>query len=164
MNYGSVLTAGNAAGAGYREVNVNMALAAATPTAVQSAGWSSGNGKLEDARGGSHVVRDNVALSGEATVWGPLSTATWAPKSAARTTWSGGLWMGYRVAGDGWTGTSWASKAWASATWSGAPWGGSSTWVDPDWSSHVWSGHVWSNGTWSGHYWSSDDWSTAYWG
>jgi serine protease AprX len=164
MNYGTCLVAGNAAGAGYREVNVNMALAAATPTGVQSAGWSSGTGKLEDARGASHVVRDNVYLTGEATVWGPLSTATWAPRSAARTSWSGGLWMGYRVAGDGWTGTSWASKTWAPATWSGAPWGGATTWVDPNWSGHVWSGHVWSSGTWSSHYWSSDDWSNAYWG
>jgi serine protease AprX len=164
MYNGSILTAGNAAGQGYREVNVNTALAAATPTAVQSYGWSSGTGKLEDARGGSHVVRDNVALTGEAAVWGPLNTATWAPRSAARTSWSGGLWMGYRVAGDGWTGTSWASKTWASATWSGAPWGGSSSWVDPNWSGHVWSGHVWSNGDWSSHYWSSDDWSAAYWG
>jgi serine protease AprX len=164
MYNGSVLTAGNAAGLGYREVNVNTALAAATPTARQTYGWSTGDGLLEAARGASHVVRDSVALSGEATVWGPLTSATWAARSAAVTAWSGGSWMGYRLAGDGWTGTSWASKTWAPATWSGQPWGGASSWVDPDWSGHYWSGHYWSNGSWSGHYWSSDDWSTAYWG
>jgi serine protease AprX len=164
MYNGSVLTAGNAAGKGYREVNVNMALAAATPTATQTNTWSSGTGNIEDARGGSHVVRDGVSLTGEATVWGPLGSATWAPRSAARTAWSAGSWMGYRVAGDGWTGSSWASKTWAAGTWAGQPWGGATSWVDPDWSGHYWSGHYWSNGTWSGHYWSSDDWSTASWG
>jgi serine protease AprX len=163
MYNSSILTAGNSAGAGYGEVNVNKALAAATPTSKQTYGWSSGTGRIEEARGASHVVRDGASLSGEATVWGPLSSGTWAPRSAARTSWSGGLWMGYRLAGDGWTGTSWASKTWASATWTGAPWGGASTWTDPDWSGHYWSGHYWSNGTWSGHYWSSDDWSSAFW-
>jgi serine protease AprX len=164
MYNSNVLTAGNASGAGYGEINLNRSLAAATPTATQSFGWSGGTGQIEEARGGSHVVRDNVTLRGEASVWGALNTSTWAPRSGARTAWSGGLWMGYRLAGDGWNGTSWASKTWASAAWSGAPWGGSSTWVDPDWSGHYWSGHYWSNGTWSGHYWSSDDWSSAFWG
>jgi serine protease AprX len=164
ISNGTCLIAGNAAGAGYREVNLNGALAAATPTATQSAAWSYGTGKIEAARGASHVVRDGVALNGEATVWGPLSSTDWVPRSTARTSWSGGLWMGYRLAGDGWTGKSWASKTWAAAIWSGAPWGGSGTWTDPDWSGHYWSGHYWSNGTWSGHYWSSDDWSNAYWG
>jgi serine protease AprX len=164
MYNGSILQAGNAAGLGYREINVNTALAAATPTVTQGYGPSNGLGNIEDARGGSHVVRDSVNLTGEASVWGPFSSATWTPKSAARTSWSGGLWMGYRVAGDGWTGKSWASKTWADGAWAGKPWGGASTWVDPDWSGHYWSGHYWSNGTWSGHYWSSDDWSTAYWG
>ncbi len=164
MNDGTCLVAGNAAGAGYREVNVNTALATATPNWVQTNTWSSGDGHLEDARGPSHVVRDNIALSGEASIWGPLNTATWAPRSLAGTAWSGGTWMGYRLAGDGWTGSSWASKTWASAAWAGQPWGGSTTWVDPDWSSHWWSGKYWSNGSWNSHYWSSDTWSTAYWG
>ncbi|MER7283248.1 S8 family serine peptidase [Dactylosporangium sp. NPDC000244] len=134
MYNGSVLTAGNAAGLGYREINVNSALAAATPSATQRFTWSSGTGSIEGARGDSHVVRDNVALSGEATVWGPLATTAWAPKSASLDAWNGGLWMGYRVAGDGWTGRSWASKTWAAASWTGSPWGGASTWADPDWS------------------------------
>ncbi|MFI5912472.1 S8 family serine peptidase [Dactylosporangium sp. NPDC051541] len=164
MYNGSVLTSGNAAGLGYREVNVNTALAATTPASTQNYAWSSGTGSIEDARGDSHVVRDNVTLSGEATVWGPLTTTVWAPKSASRDAWTGGTWMGYRLTGDGWTGKSWASKTWAAVSWTGSPWGGASSWSDPDWSGHYWSGHYWSNGTWSGHYWSSDDWSTATWG
>ncbi|MGI5240497.1 S8 family serine peptidase [Dactylosporangium sp. CA-139066] len=164
MNNGTVLTAGNAAGLGYRELNLNGALAAATPNVQQTYTWSTGTGLIEDARGGSHVVRDNVTLTGEATVWGAVSTTDWASRSASQAAWSGGQWMGYQVSGSGWTGTSWASKTWAAATWSGGPWGGSSSWTDPGWSGHYWSGHYWSTGTWTGHYWSSDDWSTAYWG
>ncbi|WP_344610757.1 S8 family serine peptidase [Dactylosporangium salmoneum] len=145
-----------------RELNLNGAIASQS---LWTAGWnhSTGTGKLDDARGASRVVRDNVALSGDNTVWGPISTTAWAPRSAAATAWSGGTWMGYKVAGDAWTGSSWASKTWAAASWSGAPWNGASTWTDPDWSGHYWSGHYWSGHYWSGHYWSSDDWSTASW-
>ncbi|WP_433202516.1 S8 family serine peptidase [Dactylosporangium sp. CS-047395] len=145
-----------------KEINLNGALASQS---LWASGWnrSTGNGKLDDARGTSRVVRDNVALSGDNTVWGPFSPTAWAPKSAAQTSWTGGTWMGYRVAGDGWTGSSWASKTWAAATWTGKPWTGATTWTDPDWDGHYWSGHYWSGHYWSGHYWSSDDWSTAYW-
>ncbi|MFI5912539.1 S8 family serine peptidase [Dactylosporangium sp. NPDC051541] len=145
-----------------RELNLNGALASQS---LWSIGWnkSSGTGKLDDARGASRVVRDNVALSGDNSVWGPVSPAAWAPRSAAGTAWSGGTWMGYRVAGDSWSGKSWASKTWAAATWTGKPWNGATTWTDPDWDGHYWSGHYWSGHYWSGHYWSSDDWSTANW-
>ncbi len=166
-HYGTCLTAGNAAGAGYNEVNVNKALAAATPSSsasAQNAMWSDGSGKFEGARGASHVVRDGASLTGEAAPWGGLVSTTWASRSSAKTAWSGGTWMGWTLAGSGWTGTSWASKTWAAATWAGKPWGGASSWTDPDWSGHYWSGHYWSNGTWNGHYWNSDSWSTAYWG
>ncbi|MGI5238505.1 S8 family serine peptidase [Dactylosporangium sp. CA-139066] len=145
-----------------RELNLNGAIASQN---LWATGWnhSTGTGKLDDARGSSRVVRDNVALSGDNSVWGPISTAAWAPKSANVTSWSGGTWMGYRLAGDGWTGSSWASKTWAAASWSGKPWNGATTWADPDWDGHYWSGHYWSGHYWSGHYWSSDDWSTAIW-
>jgi serine protease AprX len=159
----TLLVAGNAAGAGYPEINVNLALAGATPTTSQANSASSGTGKLEEARGGSHVVRDNVQLTGEASVWGPFTSATWAAKSAAKTSWSGGAWMGYTLAGSGWTGKSWASKTWASAVWAGSPWGAASSWTDTDWSGRYWSGRYWSNSTWNGRYWSSDDWASASW-
>ena len=154
---------GIAATRGFKMLNLADALVR-NSTTVQSHSNSVGTGLLEDARGPSHVVRDNVSLTGEKTVWGPLSTATWASRSAAKTAWSGGVWMGYRVAGDGWTGTSWASRTWAPATWAGGPWGAAPSWNDPDWSGHYWSGHYWSGHYWSGHYWSSDSWSAAFWG
>ncbi|MGI5175729.1 S8 family serine peptidase [Dactylosporangium sp. CA-152071] len=163
MANGDVLTSGNAAGLGYRELNLGKALAAPTPNVKQNFTWSNGSGPIEDARGGSHVVRDNVALTGEATIWGTLSTGAWASRSASQSSWSGGQWMGHQVTGSGWTGTSWASKTWAVSAWSGTPWGAATTWSDPGWSGHYWSGHYWSSGTWSGHYWSSEDWSTASW-
>jgi serine protease AprX len=163
MYNGTILTAGNSAGGGYRELNVNLALAAATPTAVQNYGWSSGTGKLEAARGGTHVSDNGTPLSGEKSIFGPFDSATWAAKSAARTSWSGGVWMGHRFAGNGWTGTSWASKTWASATWSGRPWGSSTSWTDPGWSGRYWSGGAWVGGSWVGRYWSSDDWAAACW-
>jgi serine protease AprX len=145
-------------------LSVNAAIAKMTQTASKQT-WSnsSGTGTLEAARGTSHIVNGTATLSGENTIFGPMSTTAWAAKAATKTTWSGGVWMGWRFAGDGWTGTSWASKTWASATWTGSPWGGGS-WIDPAWSGRYWSGRYWSSGAWSGRYWSSDDWSSAYWG
>jgi serine protease AprX len=163
MFNGSILQAGNSAGKGYREINVNTALATATPTTQQTYTWSSGLGALEEARGTSHVVSDNVPLSGENCVFGSFSTATWAPLSAAKKSWVGGVWMGHRTAGDGWTGSTWASKTWAAATWTGGSWAGSTTWTDPSWSTRFWSGGTWSAGSWTSRFWSSDNWATASW-
>ena len=163
MYSGSILTVGTAAGRGYREVNVSTMLAAATPATTQTWLASSGTGTLEAARGTSHVVSNSKPLSGESTVWGALSTATWAPKSAAQTAWVGGLWMGYRLTGDGWTGSSWASKTWASAAWTTLPWDGTTAWTDASWVSHSWVSHSWVGGTWVSHSWVSDDWASGYW-
>ena len=160
MYNGSTLQAGNSAGKGYREINVSTALATAPPAPQQSYTWSTGLGALEEARGPSHVVSDNVPLIGENCVFGPFRTATWAPLSAARKAWVGGVWMGYRMAGDGWTGSSWASKTWAPGTWPGGSWAGTTTWTDPGWSQRFWSAGTWSGGTWSSRFWSSDDWSS----
>ncbi|MET7419683.1 S8 family serine peptidase [Dactylosporangium sp. NPDC005555] len=162
LNTSASFVSGLAMTRNIRALNVNAALASQNTYAT---GWnrSTGNGKLDDARGSSRVVRDNVPLSGDNSVWGPFSPAAWAPRSAAATSWSGGTWMGSRIAGDGWTGTSWASKTWAAATWTTKPWTGASTWTDPDWAGHYWSGHYWSGHYWSGHYWSSDGWATGSW-
>jgi serine protease AprX len=164
MYNGSVLTTGNAAGAGYREINLSTALATATPNVAQTWMQSSGTGNLEDARGPSHVVSDNVPLIGEYCIFGRFSTYLWAPLSAAKKSWVGGVWMGWRMAGDGWTGSSWASKTWAAGTWPGGSWAGATTWIDPSWSSRFWSSGTWSAGSWSSRFWSSDSWATAIWG
>jgi serine protease AprX len=156
---------GLAASMGLKEINVNAALARTT-SSVQPQKWnlSTGVGTLDAARGDSRVVHDNVALAGEKSVWGPLSTATWAAKAAKVDSWNGGTWMGFRLAGDDWTGSSWASKTWASAAWTSKPWNGAATWTDPNWSSRTWSSRTWSAGIWSSRTWSSDDWSAAFWG
>jgi serine protease AprX len=111
------------------------------------------SGSLEVTRGGNHLEAGGVQLSGdqlsgERSIFGPFSSAAWAQQSAARTTWSGGVWMGYRMAGDTWTGTgSWSDPEWAERYWTG----------------HYWTGHYWSGHYWTGHYWSGDDWSTSSW-
>jgi serine protease AprX len=161
---GTALTIGTAKTKGIKQLNVGAALTKAASTTAQSWTKSAGNGSIETARGTNHVLRDNVALTGEFSLFGPFASATWAGYTKAKAAWSGGWWMGYRLAGDGWTGTSWASKTWASVTWPGVPWSGAMTWADPDWAGRYWAGRYWAGRYWSGRYWSSDDWSTAYWG
>jgi serine protease AprX len=147
------------------ELNVNAALGGALGNnATQRPKTTSGSGPIEEARGTSHLMDNGVALKGEATVFGPWNSATWATKAASQTSWSGGAWMGSTIAGSGWNGTSWASKTWGAATWTARPWGGSNGWIDPNWAGRFWAGRFWAGGTWVARFWASDDWSTARWG
>jgi serine protease AprX len=149
---------------GLKEINVNAALSRSSETVrAQTFNASNGNGSLDASRGTSRVVLDDVPLEGEASVWGPLSTPAWATRAGSATSWSGGVWMGYRVAGDDWSGSSWASRTWAPAHWTSKPWSGAAGWTDPNWSARTWSARTWSGGTWSARTWSSDDWSGSYW-
>jgi serine protease AprX len=152
---------------GYGSLNVNAAIAkiASNPNpASQNWAYSDGSGMIDAARGNSKAVSDGVSLVGEKSIFGPWSSTGWAAKAKTQTTWAGGVWMGYRMAGDGWTGTSWASKTWAAGTWPGTSWAGAATWTDPAWTGRYWSGRYWSAGAWTGRYWSSDDWESALWG
>ncbi|MEV6304365.1 S8 family serine peptidase [Actinoplanes sp. NPDC051861] len=166
LKRGTVLTTGKAASMKLRQINVNTALGLApSPASTQNYPLSTGSGELDDARGDSRVVSNNVPLAGEFTVFGPFHSANWAAMSAAGRSWIGGTWMGTPVAADGWTGTSFASKTWGSAVWATVPWGGSRTWTDPSWSGRAWSGRAWSADDWTGaRYTSTEDWSTALWG
>jgi serine protease AprX len=165
LRQGTFMKIGTAASRGIREINVNAALSLTPTTTVQTWGTSDASGTLDSARGGSRVVRNGVALSGQNTVFGPFDGAAWSKASAAGTAWQGGSWMGRRLAGDGWTGTSFASKTWAGAAWSMTPWDSSTaSWVDPNWSGRSWSGRSWSAGTWNGNAWSSEDWAATSWG
>ncbi len=165
LTRGTTLTTGKAGSLKLKEINVGTALTLSLPlTSAQSWTPSTGSGQLEDARGASRVVSNNIPLTGEYTVWGTFYSANWAAMSAIGRTWIGGTWMGNVVAGNGWTGTSFAAKTWAGTTWFGVPWGGSPTWTDPSWSGRAWSGRAWSAGDWSGaRYASTEDWSTAAW-
>jgi serine protease AprX len=155
---------GTAATLGLKQLNVNGALAR-SGTFVPTPTWirSTGAGTLDNARGDSRLVYDNVPLSGQRSVWGSLATVTWAPKAATGTSWSGGLWMGYRVAGDGWTGTSFASKTWAPAAWTSKPWSGATSWSDSTWTGRSWTGRSWTAGTWLGRSWTGDVWASTRW-
>src|SRR4051812_34308019 len=144
------------------EINVATALNTKIPRYDPVPGGSNGTGSLESARGSTHVVDNDVALRGNASIFGTFNSSTWAAASKKGTAWKGGLWMGNRMAGDGWTGTSWASKTWASATWTGTDWNRQS-WADSSWNGRYWSGRYWSTGNWSGRYWSSSTWKVSGW-
>jgi serine protease AprX len=163
MHNSDALKVGLGAEMRLRQLDVAAALAAPAPVITQYYARSSGVATLDSSRGPSRVVRDNISLNGENSVWGALNTSTWVRRCAAGTVWQGGRWMGYRLAGDGWTGKSWASRTWAPAAWTGGPWG-SATWSDPTWTGRFWSNGSWSGGRWTGRFWSSDDWSSSTWG
>ncbi|WP_426512874.1 S8 family serine peptidase [Dactylosporangium sp. McL0621] len=162
---GTGLTTGTEKTLGLAALNVNGALArTGTAVAAPTVQLSSGIGSLQGARGTASLTLDGVKLTGERTIWGSFSTSQWAKSTTPA--WSGGLWLGYRLAGDDWTGTSWAARTRAAGTWTAAPWAGSAAagWSDPAWSGRTWSGRTWSAGTWSGRTWSSDGWSATAWG
>jgi serine protease AprX len=153
------LPTGPGANLGLKQINLAAALNLPVGWVPQQWTRSDGTGRLEDARGGSHVVRNGVRLQGESSIFGPFVSSVWAARSAARTAWQGGLWMGHRLAGDDWTGSSWALRTWAPAAWTAPSWDGSPSWLDPAWSSHFWSTDRWSDGNWVSHFWSTDSWA-----
>jgi serine protease AprX len=165
LKRGTVLNTGKAGTMKLKQINVNTAINL-TPGAdsVQTHTASNGSGNLDDARGVSRVVSNNVKLSGEFTIFGPFHSANWAAMSAIGNTWIGGTWMGNPIAGNGWTGTSFAAKTWGAASWYGVPWGGAQTWSDPTWTGRAWSGRAWSTGSWTGaRFTSSEDWTSSIW-
>jgi serine protease AprX len=153
----------NLSGTAAKEINVNAALTAPVGTPYTGT-LSDGSGTLEATRGPSHVIANNVSLTGQKSIFGTFNATDWATKAKTQTSWSGGVWMGNRMAADGWTGTSFASKTWGSAAWAGGSWGGTANWTDPAWNGRTWNGRFWAAGTWTARFWASDDWSSAYWG
>jgi serine protease AprX len=168
-----VLASPLVAGAG--QINVAAALAVAErmsrgdwPNAAQSWPISEGQGSIEAARGGSHLLDPaGLELNGEIDVQGqPWDPAAWWAASSTLTAWQGGWWNGSVWTGDGWESdiaASWASARWSSARWSGARWSsarwsdanwGSARWSDADWMSARWSSARWSSARWSGNCWS----------
>jgi len=126
---------------------------ATNPKAVQLWPSASGLGSLELSRGSNHVDTGAGAVTGETDVRGEdFTSATWAPRSAAGTSWSGSGWNGAT-----WSSATWSSATWSSATWSSATWS-SATWSGATWSSATWSSATWSSATWSSATWSSDGW------
>ncbi len=100
----TALTTGTAGQKGMKELNVAATLALSTPATTQTAAKGNGTGSLETTRGGNHLSFNGVELSGEKSIFGPFNGAAWASLAAQKTSWNGGVWMGYRMAGDTWTG------------------------------------------------------------
>ena len=136
---------------------------------VQSHSAATGLGTLDGARGSSHVVLDDVALTGERDVFGRSWTAaTWAAAAAGSTSWSGGTFNGSTWTGDGWaTGDGWSAAAWVETDWTGSAWTSrtwvSRTWVDNGWDSRTWVDNVWDSRTWVSRTWVGSSWADASW-
>jgi len=120
--------------------------------AVQSFPYSTGQGSIDAARGGSFLVdADGNELSGEIDVQGnSWDPAAWWQATSTLSAWSGGAWLGNIWTGDNWSP---ASDGLSSHRWSTAEWS-SHRWSTADWSSHRWS-----TADWSSHRWSALDWS-----
>jgi serine protease AprX len=106
----TALTTGTAGQKGMRELNVGGSVSLVTPSSRQLFPAGTGTGSVETDRGGSHMTVNGAQLSGERGLFGPFDSAAWASRAKAQTAWSGGLWMGYRMAGDTWTGPSGAGS------------------------------------------------------
>jgi serine protease AprX len=133
--------------------------------ATQSFSRSTGQGSIEAARGGSHLVdADGHVLSGEIDVQGmPWNPAAWWSASNSLTAWDAGGWNGAA-----WTGTTWASTGgWDAARWSAARWSAvtwsAARWSDQDWSAARWSAARWSAARWSDASWQAARWSASRW-
>jgi len=131
---------GNAEGSGL--INVTAAATGWIPWG--STQWwarATGTGSLDQARGGSYVTANGVALTGERDIMGRP--------------WAGAAWANATAAGSAWTAGSWNGATWAGACWCGTSWTGATTWSGGQWSGGQWSGGQWSGGQWSGGQWSS---------
>lgn len=163
--------------AGSGELNVAAASAARLPRRVaQRLPWGTGDGSLEAARGGAHLVLDGVPLTGEQDIFGrPWDSAALAAAAEDGTAWSpdgwfnGSDWTGggfvadeSNAAGRTWSGRTWSGSTWSGRTWSGSTWSGS-TWSGRTWSGSTWSGSTWSGSTWSGSTWSGSTWAGTTW-
>jgi len=126
--------------------------------AVQSFPYSTGQGSIDAARGGSVLVdADGRDLSGEIDVQGNAwDPAAWWQAASNASSWSGGAWLGNIWTGDNWqpaSGGALSSSRWSSSRWS------SSRWSTADWSSSRWSSSRWSSSRWSSSRWSDSTWS-----
>jgi serine protease AprX len=134
-------------------------------TAPQSWPRSTGQGSIEAARGGSHLVdADGNVLSGEIDVMGePWNPAAWWPASNSLTAWSGGSWNGAVWTGSSWaTAGSWDATRWDAARWTAARWT-AARWTDQDWSAARWTADGWSAARWTDNSWQAARWSASRW-
>jgi serine protease AprX len=146
-------------------LNIGRAISTTTPTTgyAQAFEPATGLGTLDGARG-SLTLRDGTStLTGELDIFGQaFSTASWAPRSADGTSWSGGTWMGRDLTGDGWCTSSWSVKSWQGSSWTGSSWTGSS-WTGSSWTGSSWTGSSWTGSSWTGSSWTGSSWTGSSW-
>jgi serine protease AprX len=139
-------------------INMFNAVTSRAPTGTQSWTTGTGTGTLEASRGGVHVIRSGVPLSGEQDIFGHrFDCAAMAAAKATGHTWSGGDWNGNTWSGSGWSSGDWTGHTWSSDDWTGH------TWSSDVWSSGSWTGDAWANGYWADSGWTGSDWSAAVW-
>jgi serine protease AprX len=149
-------------------VDLEGAVKADVPRAVQHWPQSTGTGSLDGARGSVRVQAGSSPLAGEQDIFGTAWDAqAWANQSSSGTSWHGGLWnlrawAGNCFCGSSWSGLSWSGLSWSGLSWSSLSWSGLS-WSGLSWSGLSWSGWSWSGLSWSGLSWSGLSWSTAAW-
>jgi serine protease AprX len=153
--------------AGAGQINVLAALNVVKAASHAKARWtaftqmwpvSTGQGSLEAARGGNHLVdADGNVLSGEVDAQGDsFNAASWWAAASTLTAWQGGSWNGAV-----WTGSTWAapdppaqqSTRWASARWSAA------RWSDANWDSARWTSARWTAAGWNSARWTDAGWN-----
>jgi serine protease AprX len=153
----------DARGQGAGMIDLASALNAPTAPAEQTWARSTGNGSLEKARGGHHLVRDGVALKGERDIFGrKFRSASMAAAAASRTSWSGGVWNRSQWTANEWSANEWSANEWSSNSWSGNEWS-ANEWSANEWSANEWSANEWSANEWSANEWSANEWSASQW-
>ncbi|MDO8390605.1 MAG: S8 family serine peptidase [Actinomycetota bacterium] len=134
------------AGAGVIQLDEIYQLRAGASTQTFAA--AVGDGSIEAARGGQHVVYNGTEITGEITALGTSWTGTswtgdrWTSGTWNGTSWTGGTWMGTSWTGTSWTGTSWTGTSWTGTSWTGTSWTGTS------WTGTSWTGTSWTETTW----------------
>ncbi len=158
----------NSALSGAGVIQVDRIVHRTAPTTVQSWPASIGDGSLEAARNGMHVVVDGQLISGEVTVLGTSWTGTswtgnrWTNGTWDGTSWTGGTWMGTSWTGTSWTGTSWTGTSWTGTSWTGTSWTGTS-WTGTSWTGTSWTGTSWTGTSWTGTSWTGTSWTGTSW-
>lgn len=133
---------------GIKYMDVASAMYMGSTSTKQTWAVSTGKGTIEGARGSVHVADGTYTLTGENTIWGPFSAATWAAASAGQTVWGTTAWMGLELTGTGYlsgvsTLSSWSGRAWSGRAWSGRAWSGES------WSAVAWLNAKWATADWT---------------
>jgi serine protease AprX len=146
------------------ELNLADIFNSPVPNWAMSVPWSTGTGSLQASRGSAVLTfgPDNVALTGENDLFGPLSTRAWAAASKAGAAWQAGSWMGHPWTGRGWGPPTDNQNNWNGLTWPGTAWSGRA-WSDNGWSGRAWSGRAWSGAGFTSSAWSGVAWSGAMW-